>query len=276
VAIPADYSRERVARAATFAFDRCVGNETTEQQLSEILREELIRADFFPSGWYQPPPHGTSVLSGEAVAGGRTTYGSLRDEENWSSDKPIDWDTDLLYFYTSPVDRNSGTIHDLASTIYFGNDEDILEHIELCDDVVNAAANLALEAGTSDELYGHFTSLLTKHSLTNPIDSQTSQTATNLGHCITSLTEKELDIARNEGDLNGELCDALSKSRQFIDDATSWSLDDQVFTVEPRFIDVKGLFPMISYHYVVDRRRNLIFREGHDLLRTLGEEEFVS
>src|SRR5258708_22315776 len=70
-------------------------------------------------GWYAPPPKGMAVLSGEIAFPSRVSFESLRKEKYWPSDRVINWKSDLLYVYCSPVQIPSGFPGDFSVTLYF-------------------------------------------------------------------------------------------------------------------------------------------------------------
>ena len=194
-------------------------------------------------GWYCPPPRGTAVLFGE-----RITFDSLRNEYNWSGDTMIDWHSDLLYAYASPVDRTSGRIGDTSVTLYFGPNTAVSDHIRRCHDAVMDVFESLGKAQTAGALFDLSREIFLRHRLRDCVISRTDSAPSNLSHTFPKLESVPADGILSEEDIR-----MISTSRRFINTNADWEFTDGLqFTVEPQLMsyDDESL-PQITQHYVV-------------------------
>ena len=115
--------RARSAAARTLTAAILKSQQTyTEHDLAEGWLQ-FIRNDnnIFPFGWYQPPPHGISVLIGTPPHYERLNYKSLRDSDKFPSSQHILTPNSIVYPYFSPIDRETMMIGDHVGSYYSGH-----------------------------------------------------------------------------------------------------------------------------------------------------------
>ena len=249
-------------RSLTFNPARNKAHESLKKTLDELygkenVTEKLFRdrwlmnmseeGDVFADGWYCPPPYGMAVLFGD-----RITFDSLRNEPNWPGDTVINWNEDLFYAYSSPVDRKSGLIGDTSVTLYFGSNNKIRDHIRECHDAVMEVFSGLETVGTGGELFLMSQEVFRKHGLISDVISRTDNMPVNLGHTFPTLEGASEKDVLSQDDRN-----TISRARLFNNAAAEWRFTDGLqFTVEPQLLSVSDRsMPQITQHYVVKKDR---------------------
>ncbi|MCI8961765.1 MAG: hypothetical protein HFJ18_02445 [Clostridia bacterium] len=235
-------------------------NNISEKEFKDIWQNNLNKeTDIIADGWYNPPPKGMSILFGD-----RASFDSLRNRHNWASDTIINWNSDLLYAYCSPIDKLSGIIGDIAITLYFGNNIDIINHIKNCHDAVLEIFNKLNTIESSKSLFELSQQVFLKHKLKNCIISKTDNTPLDLGHTFPRLNNLTVKNKLTE-DQNQE----ISRARKFINENTDWNFTEGMqFTIEPQLISIENHdLPQISQHYLIKKTKdNFIICNDIDLL----------
>jgi hypothetical protein len=186
-----------------------------EKLLAELSAEKHVIAE----GWYVPPPHGIAVISDTARDPQRISVSSLRYEEYWPSTRPIDFRSDLLYTYCSPISRLDSLPGDFAITLYFGPEPRIIAHIERCLLAVGEVLAFINSSMSSRELYRSSRKIFDRYELRNEVLSLTDKVPNDLGH---SLPRCDDTTGRA---LSGEQRDRIRSARRFLNDSTEWRLD---------------------------------------------------
>src|SRR3989338_2922440 len=78
-----------------------------------ILSKMSEHSDIFPTGWYDPPPEGISILFDETPFK-RLQYNSLRNPEYWSKEERKFTKETVGSIYFSPVDKKTGMMGDIV------------------------------------------------------------------------------------------------------------------------------------------------------------------
>lgn len=219
--------------------------------------------DIIADGWYCPPPMGMAVLTGDINYSNRTSFDSLRSENNWPSDSLINWKENLLYVYCSPVDIETGLPGDIAVTLYFGDNLLIKNHFKktykATQEVISALDNIK----SSRELFMLSQEIFLRYGLKNCVISKTDQTPLDLGHTLPRLKR----IVGTH--LSVEQKVEISKARRFINGESSWDFQDGMqFTIEPQLVSLDdNNMPQVSYHYIIEKRNeNFILCNDVDIL----------
>lgn len=221
----------------------------SEKYFKDVWQKNLNKEkDIIADGWYNPPPKGMSILFGN-----RVSFDSLRNRPNWASDTIINWNKDLLYAYCSPVDKLSGIIGDIAITLYFGDNKDIINHIKNCHDAVLEIFNNLNTIESSKELFELSQRVFLKHKLKNCVISKTDNTPLDLGHTFPRLNNTIINNQLKEDEKQ-----EISKSRKFINENTNWNFTEGIqFTIEPQLISTENYdLPQISQHYLIQKTKD--------------------
>ncbi|MFA6080436.1 MAG: M24 family metallopeptidase [Candidatus Gracilibacteria bacterium] len=254
--------------------------ESLFKVLQEILKNNLLLSeaeirdrwifelrknnDIFKEGWYSPPPYGIGILIGTDEDGekSRLNYQSLRSEDKWPR-KNIQLNTNngIMYAYASPIDRETGIIGDFGITIYFGEKQEIINHLIVCHEIVRQVFDYVEPGLTFSEIAQYMKGLITSHHLNNEIECKTSpSTADDVGHTIPfimeDMTEQEQKILKR-GD-HDEIQKMISEKRIYIR-----ASEDQIvkngmaFTIEPRpRVMNNSNIPMVSFHSICAIHKN--------------------
>jgi hypothetical protein len=207
-----------------------------------------------PEGWYAPPPHGIAVLVGRPEDGfARSGVPSFRAEQAWPSPQQRLDRGCLLTAYASPIDRDTGLIGDIMATIYRGEEQGLLEHIQNVRQTTQAIVDMA-EAGMSfKDLYRVGLGIIEQRGMSNAIVGINDPTGTNIGHTIPWSTEPPTPEERellNSGDSRA-IAALVSSKRIFVNSVESFTIPETgAFSVEPR-LSAPGGQPTVAYHIVV-------------------------
>lgn len=214
--------------------------------IKKIQKTEAIIAD----GWYSPPPLGMAVLTDDINYPNRISFDSLRHEINWPSDKIINWETNLLYVYCSPVDIESGIPGDIAVTLYFGNNPLVKEHFRKTYRATHEVIKELPLMKNSQELFIRSQEIFEKYRLRNCVISKTDQTPLDLGHTLPQINNIVKPCLSNEQKVE------ISKARKFINGDSTWEFyEGMQFTIEPQLVSIDdGCMPQVSYHYVLEKK----------------------
>jgi hypothetical protein len=219
-------------------------------------------------GWYSPPPFGMAVLSAEDNKPGRINFQSLRDKENFPSDRIINWETNLIYVYASNIDMELGLAGDFGTTLYFGNNPLVIEHFKNCYQAVKKILLFLEKTNSSVELFNKSQDIFFELGLQNCIVSYTDKEPLDLGHSIPLIETSWLKTK----EVNSLTIDFMKNQRKFLNSSVDWDLNAvEQFTIEPRLkvINDKDL-PQISFHYLVSKKNSFhVMTEGDSLFQFL-------
>jgi len=245
--------RKIAYNSLVYNLNKCLCKDNiTEKYFCELWQESLKKEkDIIEDGWYSPPPKGMAVLSGDTK---RMFFKSLRDKDNWVTDKIINWENDLLFLFCSPVYIPTGIICDFGVTLYFGKNKEIIEHFKNTHDAVLEMFNAISDSHTINEFFQKCQNIFLKHKLKNYATvSRTDPTIYNLGHSLPSID----NINKTNG-LTGEQRELISTSRKFINSETEWEFfNDVQFTIEPQLSSIDNpKLPRIVYHYIANKDKD--------------------
>lgn len=261
-------------------------NPTSEVGFRDNWLENLRKHQkIFPNGWYEPPPHGIVVLFSNDEYPTRISYDTLRPQSNWpKEDSFLDLQNGIAYLFASPTDKSSGIIGDFGITIYFGQDNDIKDHLKNCLSLDKEIFE-QVSVGQSFAQVWEFTGkLLKQKGLKNEIISFTDPAGVNLGHTIPS-TDRDWTNQENKvikiGESNWQrFIDMISQNRIFVSSKENFKIKPRIaFTIEPRpSIDNKPNIPTaLSFHTIAlfydDNKKELI--TGFDEIFKLAGMDYM-
>lgn len=251
------------------------GKTVSESEFRDKWLKELRKnQEIFPEGWYTPPPHGMAVLFGTGKNFSRTNFESIRGEKYWpKKDVYLDLKDGFLMLYASPVDRKTGIIGDFETTVYFGNNNQIKDHLKVNLEIIHALFDYAQVGMTLSDIAKKGMEFIEKKRLSNNILSINDSTNTNIGHTIPfsyeEINNQEKELLR-DGENNWERAyTMISKKRKFVNNIEQLKIKPgMAFTIEPRLMDPKneGL-PQSSFHTIV------VFDENGDKELLVDYEE---
>ncbi|MEI7689475.1 MAG: hypothetical protein WCI79_00725 [Candidatus Saccharibacteria bacterium] len=233
----------------------------SEKYVKELWQTKLSAApSIYEKGWYEPPPDGFAVLACDDANPTRLDFSSLREEYFYpQSDVFLSIDS-VNFLYCSPVDRASNMIGDFGITLYGGNDQKIIDHIQKVFTITKSIADHAQIGMELREVYEFGLSLFDKYQVTNLDYSQTDGMNVNIGHTIPwtydVMTAAENNIA-STGNWD-DIKNIISKKRKFISKDQDLKIPENiVFTIEPKLKSSRDPnIPSIDFHMIV------VFRQG--------------
>lgn len=246
---------------------------TSEVDFRDRWLGELQKHDnIFPTGWYDPPPSGIIVLFATDEDTSRVYEPSARVESAWPhSDRFLDREKGIALVYASPVDRATGMIGDFSTTLYFGKNSAVHDHLKKCMaldeeifDRVKVGMKLSEVAKITQEL-------IEKNNFKNIIVAVNDPTGTNMGHTIPfsdeDMNEEELRIFQS-GNWR-EISTMISRKRKYVNLQEDMIIrPGMAFTIEPRPVSIENpKLPMTSFHTIC-----LIKENGEKELLTQFEE----
>src|SRR3989344_59559 len=112
-----------------------------------------------------------AVLIGDSNNPSRLNYESLRPQESWPQDKArLNTESGIMYVYASPAHK-SGIIGDFGATLYFGENEELQNHLVNCMQM-NREIFSAIHVGQSfAEIAKNAEHLFQREGLTNKVTS---------------------------------------------------------------------------------------------------------
>lgn len=252
------YRARKATSASLVTALKGISEHASESQLAKLWQNALSKQEILlPSGWYQPPPSGMSVLIGNGESYERLHYESLRAIENWPSDNYILGPDSVLYPYYSAIDRNSLMIGDFVGTFYGGNSKIIREWYTLVYASTLKIAEFACPGMQFSELYAKAAEIMARAGASNNTFSQSGGLASDIGHTVPFF---DVNLHRGDRMLPSEMGIAsffrsVADARVFISGDSEYRIgEDAAFTIEPQML-AEGV-PMASFHLIV------IFLEG--------------
>ncbi|MBQ8994843.1 MAG: hypothetical protein IJ091_03425 [Oscillospiraceae bacterium] len=258
-------ARQKAFTSLDKTLSQLYGNtEITEMSFRDVWLSNMEKeGDIIPDGWYCPPPRGTAVLGNE-----RVKFDSLRNDYNWSGETRIDW-KGVLYAYASPVDLTDGRIGDISVTLYFGEDQKVVDHIRNCFEATVEVFERLGEASCAGDVFWISQEIFRNHQLKSLVISRTDDMPINLGHTFPALS-----VLPKEKVLSEQERMEISTSRKFLNGSADWNFEDGLqFTVEPQLVSmVDESLPKITQHYLVKAAENdfIVCNDIDSLLKKYG------
>jgi hypothetical protein len=234
-----------------------------EERISEVslcnkwLEEMRKNNNIFSDGWYNPPPHGLSVLFGTDDNFDRISPSTLRPPESWPrSDVFLNRKNGIISVYVSPVNKKTGMIGDFGLTLYFGINQQIKNHLKTCLSIDRKIFKYSQVGMQLSEIYNYTQKLFLVEGLKNNIASPTDPTKTNIGHTIPASYENwnndEMELFKSNSDWK-TICDTISKRRKFINSTEQLTIKPNMsITIEPRPQVINNPnIPMVWFHTMV-------------------------
>lgn len=211
------------------------------------LRGLSAHAELYPTGWYDPPPGGVSMLWGTKPFI-RLQYESLRDQKYWPNSE-FHFDAEAVgSVYVSSVERRTNMIGDVGLTIYAGANESIKRHIRACHDAILAVAENTAVGQSFSDLYAHAMEYFRKKSLKiSWMTTVHDPLQINLGHTVPGSYE---DV--NFGNTFEEIRETIGTKRVYINQAEPFKIPETcALTVEARLVDLEERLPNTLFHFIV-------------------------
>ncbi|MDO8639510.1 MAG: M24 family metallopeptidase [bacterium] len=225
--------------------------------LLELHKEHSI----FQDGWYIPPPHGIGILFGTPDYKSRQNYKTLRLQRMWP-DKNImlDKKNDLVYAYSSAVDKQTCIIGDFGLSIYFGKNRKIIKHFKQVFETNKIIFEYLKTGMKISDITKYALKVINKKGLVNNIVSTSDPTNTNIGHSIPGIYEGWTSEEKDEMSSGNSqiIADTISKKRVFVNIKEQTIVKPgMAFTIEPRLLDLKNKeIPLVSFHTIILIRKN--------------------
>lgn len=244
---------------------------------SEIQIRGKIQAEFgnhnefFPLGWYDPPPGGVCVLMAQSPFK-RLQFKTLRKPEAWPNETSKFEQETVGIVYISPVDRQTGMLGDIGFTIYRGKNAEIQEHIKKCYKTILSIAEKAEVGMKFSDLY-KLAGNLFKENLKIIEWMTTTNDPTlgmNLGHTIPGSFGGNLPM----GNSFEEIKNTITKKRIYINAAEDFIiLETCAFTIEARLVDVEKEYPPNAFfHFMVcfNKGKKTILENFEEIFKAVG------
>lgn len=233
---------------------------------AEILANTCKQPELYPTGWYDPPPGGASVLIGKE----RISFDSIRKPEYWPRQDIFHTKDEPMMLYLSPVDRSMQMIGDIALTVYQGGDEYLQDYFREGLEVIVEIAEQAQVGMTFDRLHSTGLKTIAEHGLAHARIATITPGAgeTNFGHSVPwsdgEASPGELPIE--------ELKEKIRVERQFISQGNSYVIPKTcAFTVESRMFDpTRPERPNVYFHVMVT------FQDGESSILTNFDKIFAA
>jgi hypothetical protein len=239
-------ARSRAATVVKGVFETAVGKSELRIR-DEILERMKLWKELYPTGWYDPPPGGVSVLIGSS----RMSFDSMRKEAYWPRSDVIYEENVPVIVYLSPVDRTTQLFGDFGVTIYKGTDKRIAHN-------VGEARQTILKIAGASEIGMRFSDL---HEVASKVLEQCgfqhARIATvtpNAGDSNFGHTVPWADELRGPGDMPFDaLRERIRLERKFINPQELYEIGKTcAFTVESRLLNPREPnLPNVFFHVIV-------------------------
>ncbi len=232
-------NREIMAKLAVQVLND--NKECTELQLQSALLDALAKNhEFYPSGWYDPPPRGVAVLFADSQDSKRTKFPTLRTEPNWPKSIYSRTKESIGVVYFSPVHKHTGIIADCGFTFYQGSNPNIQAHLRNCLETTEEISDYAQVGMKFSTLHEFGRKLLEKRGFDNGwmITFDDPLHGANLGHNIPWTHENP--TAAEKTVIDGGDFDELKKiitneKRFYINSIEDYVIPETIaFSIEPR------------------------------------------
>ncbi len=266
---------DAIERTRAFSTDMFASVLNEIEGKSEIeVRDEILNrmsgnAQVFPSGWYDPPQGGVSVLFGRKPFE-RLRFDTLRNPIFWPS-KDAKFDKEAVgILYASPVDRATYMLGDTGFTVYGGTDRRVQDHIRASFEAIRGVAEHARVGMAFTELYSFGSELFRQRNLevTPWMTANHDSSKNGLGHTVPGSYDGGLSVTNFE-----EAKKLLTTTRKYINAIEKFVIPDTVaFTVEARLVNRERQDLPCLFHFVVvfSNGRKQAFADFDDIFRTVG------
>jgi hypothetical protein len=259
-------------------------NHFSERDLKDLWLKELRKnKNLSYSGWYSPPPNGTSILIAGEDNPQRLGYNSLRAKKYWSQKSIIfNPQTGIVFAYTSFLDRKTGILGDFGMTLYAGHKPEIIEYLKRV-----LRVNQQIVAGIKPglrvkDIYHKSIKILRIEGLINKSESMIDSAGINIGHSVPGTLEPFSKSELGEikvGSLK-EISKIISKKRIFINKKNDYVLKPgDCFTLEPSLIDSsKPYLPRALFHtiVVINKDGSRLIENFEEIFRATGMDYMLS
>lgn len=238
------------------------------------LHEIKHSPEIFPFGWYQPPPHGLSVLIGTPPDFSRLCYRSLRDEVNFPGETLFE-EENILYPYFSAIDRSTYMIGDHVATYYSGNNSSIKQWIKHAYILTKEIAESVKIGMKFSELYHIAADLLQSSGAKNNTFSISGGLSADFGHTVPFFTANQPKFFGGHSITN--TVREISQSRKFVNASNQDAIRSPcAFTIEPQLL-LEG-YPMASFHLIIAvvNDRILVIERFFDLFEFFGMNSWLN
>lgn len=264
---------------------RRIAHDTFVQTLNDLLGKSRVTEYNFlktwmsylskhnemtKDGWYSPPPSGASILFSSEELPSRLSFTSLRESKYFPSNVEIDWSYGYLFAYCSNIIIPFQFPSDFSITLYFGKKKEIKNHFKKCHRIAREIVNIACNLENSIELFQASERLTVEVGLKNTVFSITDKENLDYGHSLETVSLESLADSRK---VTPEICNAVSKSRRFINRSDFWSLKEvSAFTIEPQLISIEDpSMPKVALHYILSKKNESFIEDNFE--KTLNEFE---
>ena len=246
---------------------------TSEIEIHKLIISKMsTHGSIFPTGWYDPPQDGISVLFDEAPFE-RLLYDSLRNPKYLPSKTHKFSKEAVGSIYLSPVSKTTNTLADIGFTIYRGENEKIKQHFKKSYNVVLTIAQYTQEGMKFSELCKFASDLFIKNNLKpskRTLMSSDQNQSLNLGHSIPGSLENEKITGTSFEEIKENI---RTKRIHFIDTENFQIPKTFAFTVESRLEDASdSTMPSVSWHFIVcfDNGKKTILENCSEIFKVVG------
>lgn len=272
--------RARAAAAKTLLAAIPIARPYTEHDLAErwlktICNDETI----FPFGWYQPPPHGVSVLIGTPPHYERLNYQSLRAPGNFPSSQHTYTPDSIIYPYYSAIDKKTMMVGDHVGTYYSGDDSAIREWIKQAYHMTKDIISHIRPGMRFSDLHETATLIMDKIGARNNNFSISGGLAADIGHTVPFFGGPlPTTIASSENYIDPTtIAKTIANERKFVSKTNDdYITDICAFTIEPQLICES--MPMVSFHFIVVIISNEVFvvEKYYDIFEAFKMTDWMS
>ena len=178
----------------------------------------------------------------------RLQFESLRSEKSWPIESIFTRESVGLV-YMSPVDKRTSMIGDIGLAVYKGEENQIIDHIKTCRDMVIAAAELAEIGMEFRELFHSAISLFKKRGgkVIGWMTTNHDPLKLNLGHTAPGSYQ-----VLQFGDAFEQVRETIRTKRLYINELETFKIPETcAFTVEARLTDESLRLPNAFFHVIV-------------------------
>lgn len=255
-------NRERIAGVVAQTLQQ--NPRCSEVELHAALNAALSKhPDFYPTGWYEPPPQGAAVLFANADDQfERSKFPTLRTEFYWPKANYSRELETVGMIYVSPVHKATGLICDIGFNFYQGSDKKVQDHLRHSLETIEAIADIPEVGMAFNQLHGLAQSLVDKQGIHNNwmITMNDPTRGANFGHTLPWTSEEptlDEQSVIDSGDFD-KLKQIISRKRLFINPIEQTQIPETIaFSIEARLGSNEHPETSCGYYYMV-----VAFRAG--------------